>query len=76
MPAAKRETPRSWPASTGSMTCTISKAGTRTISPGKPGIRDVARVPAQEVVGDTPTDRIELDALPDDVAARQRPHCG
>ncbi len=38
---------------------------------GKPWIGHVARVPAQEVVGDTPTDRIELDALPDHVAARQ-----
>ena len=36
---------------------------------GKPGIGHVARVPAQEVVGDAPADRVELDALPDDVAA-------
>ena len=36
---------------------------------GKPGIGHVARVPAQEVVGDAPPDRIELDPLPDDVAA-------
>ena len=43
---------------------------------GKPGIGDVARVPAQEVIGDAPADRIELDALPDHVAARQQSHSG
>ena len=37
---------------------------------GKPWVRHVARVPAQEMVGDTPADRVELDALPDDIAAR------
>ena len=37
---------------------------------GNAGIGDVARMPAQEVVGDPPADRVELDALADDVAAR------
>jgi hypothetical protein len=36
-PGAKRETPRSCPASTGSMTWMISDAGTRTVSPARPG---------------------------------------
>ena len=36
---------------------------------GKARIGHVARVPAQEVVGDAPADRIELDPLPDHVAA-------
>ena len=35
----------------------------------KTGVGHVARVPAQEVIGDAPPDRIELDPLPDDVAA-------
>ena len=36
---------------------------------GKAGVGHVAGMPAQEVVGDAPPDRIELDPLPDYVAA-------
>ena len=39
------------------------------MSPSKPRIGHVAGVPAQEMVGHAAPDRIELDALPDDVAA-------
>ena len=36
---------------------------------GKTRVGHVAGVPAQEVVGDAPADRIELDPLPDHIAA-------
>ena len=36
---------------------------------GKAWVGHVAGVPAQEVIGDAPADRIELDPLPDQVAA-------
>ncbi len=38
---------------------------------GKSGVGHVARMPAQEMVGDAPPDRVELDPLPDDIAARR-----
>src|SRR5262245_18228332 len=36
------------------------------------GVREIARVPPQEMIRDAPADRIELDSLPDDVAVRCR----
>ena len=39
-------------------------------------IGDVARMAAEEVIGDAPADAVELDALADDVAAGAAPRCG
>jgi hypothetical protein len=36
---------------------------------GKARIGDVARVPTSKVIGDAPADLVELDTLPDDIAA-------
>jgi hypothetical protein len=70
MAAANRDTPRSWPASTGSRTWITSPPG-RGRFPRQPRIGQIARVAAQEVIGDAAADAVELDALPDQPRAGQ-----